>query len=152
MSKVPRFFTRFDPPPSVNFTFSKPSLTEQSHRKECNINCIIDRYKKTGILGGIDQAREMFFGDFSEVGSFHDVQNIIVDAREKFNSLPSNIREAFGNDPARLLDALRDKSQIGKLIDIGLIKKVADGTVGTPENPADVSISEEQKAAVQANA
>lgn len=144
------FWTRFDPPPSVKVTFTKPSLTEQSHRKECNINLIIDRYKRTGILGGIDQARELFFGDFTEVGSFHDVQNVIADAREKFFSLPSNVRESFGNDPARFLDALKDSSQLGKLIDLGLVKKVINGEVGTPENPADVSLSEEQKASLQA--
>lgn len=145
-----KFWTRFDPPPPVKVTFTKPSLTEQSHRNECNINAIVDRYKRTGILGGIDQARDMFFGDFTEVGSFHDVQNIIAEAREKFFNLPSYVRESFGNDPARFLDALKDASQLGKLIDLGLVKKVITGEVGTPENPADVSLSDEQKASLQA--
>lgn len=146
-----RFWTKFDPPPSVPITFTKPSLTEQSHKQECDINCIINRYKKTGVLGGIDQAREMFFGDFSEVGSYHEVQNIIKDAGEKFLQLPSEVRSAFDNDPAKLLDALKDNSQIGKLIDLGIIKQVADGTPGTPENPVDVSVSPEKQASAEAS-
>lgn len=141
------FWTRFDPPPSVNLTFTKPSLTEQSHRKECNINCIIDRYKRTGVLGTIEQTRDMFYGDFANVGTFHEAQNLLAESREKFMALPSNVREAFGNDVTKFLDALRDNSQIGKLIDLGIVKKVAEN-IATPENPVDMSISPEKQAAI----
>lgn len=143
-----KIHSRFDLPPSPSVEFTEPSITEQSHRSECNINSIMSRFMRTGVLGSDTQAREMFFGDFSDVGSFHDVQNIMADAREKFTSLPANIREAFGNDISKFLDALRDRSQIGKLLDLGLIKQVASD-VATAENPVNMELSAEQKQAVK---
>lgn len=134
---MPEFFSRSNLPFSKGVKFFKPSLTEQSHRNEVDINSIIARYRRTGVLGTPTQVREMFYGDFSAVGSFHEVQNIIMDAAKRFMELPSNVRLAFENDPARFLDAFKDDSQLQKLIDLGLVK-APDPVVGTLDNPAPI--------------
>lgn len=77
------------------------SKTEQSHKNECNINKIIARAEKTGMLP-VNMNRGMF-GDFSSV-DFLDMNIKIAKAREAFMSLPVDIRSRFSNDVSVLLD------------------------------------------------
>ena len=134
MLKMPKFHTRFEPPKSPSLTFSKPSITEQSHKRETDINAIVSKYRRTGILGTGSQVRDMFFGDFSQVTDYHTAQTAIANAKEKFMSLSSDVRKAFGNDPGKLLQALSDEAQLDKLVGLGIVKK-PDPVVGTLENP-----------------
>lgn len=132
-----KFFTRYDPPPSPAIEFHEKSITEQYHRSEVNINDIIARYNRQGILGTPTQVREMFFGDFSGVPSRLEYEMTVSDAKEKFLSLPSSTRAAFNNDPYQLLKEL-DSGNLQKFIDLGMIK-ASDPAVGTVDNPGDVS-------------
>ena len=138
-----KFFTRFDPAPVRGLFFEKPSMTEQSHKDAVSIDKIINRYNRTGILGTPSQVRDMFYGDFSEIDSFHDAENAIAAARDKFSALPAKIRAEFSNDPHKLIAALHDETQLNKLIDLGIVKKPAPA-VGTPDNPVVMQPSAEQ--------
>jgi len=77
------------------------SKTEQSHRASCDINKIIARAEKTGLMP-VNLNRGVF-GDFSSV-DFVDMNIKIAKAKEAFMSLPVAIRSRFGNDVAALLD------------------------------------------------
>lgn len=131
------FFTRYNPPSSPKVRFEKPSMTEQYHRSEVNINDIIARYNQRGVLGTPTQVREMFFGDFSASPDRLEYEITVSDAKEKFMRLPSDVRAAFRNDPYQMLREL-DSGNLQKFIDLGLCK-APDPVVGTPEVPADVS-------------
>lgn len=129
-----KFFTRYSPPVSPSVRFSLPSMTEQAHAAETNINGIIARYKRTGVLGTPDQVRDMFFGNFSEVGSRFECARIAADAKEQFMSLPLKVRAEFGHSMNDFLKALEDPSQVERFIRVGLMK-APDPVVATPENP-----------------
>ena len=131
---MPKFHTKFDPPKSPSLTFQKPTITEQSHKRETDINAIIGKYRRTGVLGTGTQVRDMFFGDFSQVTDYHTAQTAIANAKEKFMSLSADVRKAFDNDPGKLLQALNDEAQLDRLIGLGIVKK-PDPVVGTPDNP-----------------
>lgn len=133
--KVNKFFTRFSPPPAVVTKIQGPSLTEQHHKRETEINGVVSRFMRTGILGDPNSYRDMKFGDFSQIGSYQDAQNAIVDAKERFLALPAKVRAEFDNDPGKLLAALSDGSQLEKLVKLGLVSAPAP-EVGTPDNPA----------------
>lgn len=135
-----KFFTKYDPGLSPSLTFRKPSMTEQQHLRDVDINMIVSRFNRTGVLGTPTQVRDMFFGDFSELDGYHDYQNRVSEAKERFLALPSNVRAAFDNDPGKLINALHDPDQLGRLQDLGIVNKSAP-VVGTVDNPSDLSMN-----------
>ena len=86
--------------PGIKFT--EPSATLQSFKDDADINCIIARYENTGVLVDptVKVTRLPQFGDYSDMPSYQEAQNVIVAANNAFSSLPSKVRERFGNDPA----------------------------------------------------
>lgn len=132
-----KFFTRFDHAnPVVEFIL--PSMTEQSHAKECDINCIMARYRKTGVLAPDHQLRSGYYADLCEVGSYEEMQQAIVDAESHFLKLSPGQRAAFGNSVHRFLDEIHDSTKIDKFINLGLVA-AKTSSVGTQANPADVT-------------
>lgn len=99
-----------------------PQITVQSAKEECDINHIMKRALKGGALPIIDPSK-FTYGDFTKVKDFASAQLQILEANELFDSLPSNIREHFKNDPAALVAAVSDVKQRDKLIELGLIQK-----------------------------
>lgn len=137
-----RFHTLYDPPASPSVTFTKPSLTEQSHRSEVEINDLIARYNRTGVLGSPTQVREMFFGDFSHIGTRFEAECDIAAAKQRFLALPSKVRSEFGHDPRKFLAAVdklgTDEHTLKRFVELGLVK-APEPAVGTQAAPADVT-------------
>ena len=103
--------SRYSPRVRVQFDFLQPSRTQQHFKDECDIDRILTKYSQTGFLvDPLAPRRDFLFGDFSESVSFMDAQNRIARVREAFDSLPSQIRDRFANDPYRLLSWLEDSN------------------------------------------
>lgn len=132
------FYTRYNPGKSPHIRFTMPSMTEQYHRDEVDINTIIAKYQRTGVLGTPTQVRETFFGDFTNVDTKFEAALALKDAEHRFMDLPSNVRAAFDHDALKFMKALNDDSQISKLVSLGIYKAPAP-EVGTQLNPGDVS-------------
>ena len=148
---MPKFFTRFDRPETKGITFSKPSLTEQSHKQDCDINVLVSNYARSGILGDPSSYRPLVFGDFSKLGSLQEQRNALSEISSYFDQLPSETREAFSNDPMKLVDAFLDPSKKDLLLAHKLVKaEVSD--VATPLNPVDRTVSQEVQASADASA
>ena len=135
------FRSKYNPGVTPGLFFSKPSLTEQSHKRSCDINILVSRYQQTGVLGDPSQYLDLHFGDFTEIGDYQEQQLAIAKARQSFEGLPSNVRDAFANNPAKFIDALFDPSQRKKLEVLGLVKAPAPSA--TPLDPVDHTVSEE---------
>lgn len=86
--------------------FDQPSQTLQSFKDDADINCIIARFEHTGVLvdSTVSVSRTPQFGDYSDMPTYQEAQNVIVAANNAFSSLSSKIRERFGNDPAAYFD------------------------------------------------
>lgn len=95
------------------------SLTKQSFTEDCDINKIIARHRRTGVLEHINPRTPMY-GDFSRATDLHTALELVSTAREEFMELPSEIRAMVGNDPERLLQALSDPEQTAALAEAGL--------------------------------
>lgn len=80
-----------------------PSLTKQSHRDECDINMIVARFDKTGLLTHVRENAGQY-GDVSEVGSYREAIHRVRLVEESFMQLSAVDRAKFNNDPARYLD------------------------------------------------
>lgn len=99
---------------------TEPSLTRQSFNDECNINNIMAKFKKTGI---IEHAKEHQgqYGDFTEVTDYHTALNHVLQAQDSFMSLPAQLRARFGNDPGEFLQFTDDPDNIDEMREMGLL-------------------------------
>lgn len=107
--------------------FDKPSLTKQNFKESCDVNYILKKYQKTGILPLADKVP--MWGDFSNVKSYQESMNIVMKAEAQFSALPSNIRKRFGNDPSQFLEFMDDDGNIEEAVELGLKSR--------PNPPAD---------------
>lgn len=108
----------------LEFTDSNPlsvSKTKQSFKNEVNINKIMARARKTGLLPVASV--EPYFGDFSSAVDFATAQNKIIAAEAAFNSLPAVVRAKFENDPGKLMDFLSKEENMPEAVKLGLLKQ-----------------------------
>lgn len=109
------------------------SLVEQYHKDDCDIHVILKRYAKTGVLP-INDAVPLF-GDFSNVQTYQQAQNLIARINNYFESLPSRIRERFSNDPNSFLEFVNDPANRKECEKLGIFEPqlVDDQPVSTGE-------------------
>lgn len=94
-------------------------FTEQNHKKECDINNIIKKYDKTGLISHISRF-EAKFGDLTGL-DFKTMQDAVKGAQSSFNALPPDIRNRFENDPGKLLAFMEDPKNRQEGIELGII-------------------------------
>lgn len=116
---------------------NKPSVTKQSFAKQCDINHIMARYRKTGLVDHVSQ----FKGDYSDltdVPSYQEAMNKIILAKDCFSSLPSDIRKHFDNDPAQFLAFVSDPNNVDAMVEMGLATRREVPAAVPPEVPDEV--------------
>lgn len=115
-------------PRKVQFQTTGDSLTHQSERTQADINVLVKR----GIMP--PDPNQLRFEDFSDGADFQAVQDSIIEARETFESLPSDIRDKFENDPAKLIDFVNDPEKQLEAAKLGLIKPLpAEDSINVKE-------------------
>lgn len=103
--------------------FHKSSRTKQSFRQESDINVIMSRFEKTGLLTHVNQYNGQY-GDFTGLPEYQEAMNKVVSANEMFASLPAKIRDRFANDPAKFLSFVGDPANAAEAKALGLFKAV----------------------------
>ena len=94
-------------------------FTEQSHKSQCDVNKIIAKYDKHGLLQHVSRF-EAQFGDVSGI-DFKEAQDLVAKAKSSFNDLPSEIRNRFKNSPQELLAFMDDPNNRDEAIKLGII-------------------------------
>lgn len=115
-----------------------PGLTKQADKEACDINNILKRYQKTGILPDLIK-REPRYGDFSDIGQYQDALERVTLAQEQFNALDAHVRKRFDNDPAKFLAFATDSKNNAELIKMGLATRKQDSEASTPSQPKPAS-------------
>lgn len=115
-----KIFSLLNPPPSPSVKFEDASLTRQEFLKDADINNIMAKYA-SGVVPLSSGARTPFFGDFSNVPDYQTSLQVVIDAQERFAQLPSQLRNRFENDPAKLLEFLAVEENRAEAISLGLI-------------------------------
>jgi len=98
------------------------SRTQQNLHESTKIGSILKKYATTGIITHLNNAQPQY-GDFSNYKGFQDNLNLVIEAQESFDSLPSEIRKYFQNSPQNLIDFISDESNRQKAEDLGLVPK-----------------------------
>jgi len=115
-----KFKKPYDAPERKQFTTQGPSMTQQQFKKECDINHIMAKYQKTGLVDHVSK-HGGDYSDLTDVPTYHDAMNKIISANESFSSLTSSIRSQFKNDPALFLDFVSNPENEQQMREMGLL-------------------------------
>lgn len=116
--------------PRLPFYCTGPSRTKQANSAECDINNIMTRFEKTGIIDHVNRFPGGY-GDYTGAPSdYHEAMDQVVSAQAMFLTLPARVRARFGNDPGAFLDFVADPANEAELVKMGLAK-------AAPPSPAE---------------
>lgn len=124
----------------VSTSTTGPTLTKQAAKAECDINQILRKYVKTGLMTHINEQSPQY-GDFSNPPLYQDAMNRVIEAQKSFMTLPAAIRKRFNNDPAEFLEFVSQPDSLEELRKMGLAT-TPTGSVAEPP----VSVATEPKA------
>lgn len=124
-------------------------VTKQSFKDEADINNVMKRFEQTGQLPDMIK-REPKYGDFIDVPSFQEAQEIIIHTQEQFAALPAAVRDRFANDPEKFLEFVSDASNADEMARMGLmtpesVKRVQDARDAAKEKEIEERIAKKQK-------
>lgn len=110
--------------------------TKQDQADACNINNIMKKYQKTGLIDHVSKYHA-HYGDASRV-SYEEAFNTTLRTNEVFSELPSTVRAKYDNDPAIWLGAIEGAETPEQFREImGLPAPESPGVVTpAPEAPA----------------
>lgn len=109
----------YQPTPHVVLNCKDQSRTQQNFQAECDINNILKKFHKTGIIDHL-AVHKGEYGDFTSSTDYHENLIAMQKANDAFDSLPSTIRTRFNNDPTLFLDFVHNDENEDELIEMGL--------------------------------
>lgn len=102
------------------------SVTQQQFAKDADINNIMARYEKTGVLVNPldpDSQRVPLYMDVSGIGDFQTVQDKIHAANAAFLTLPPAVRARFDNEAANAVEFMMKPENVEEAVKLGLLPK-----------------------------
>lgn len=130
-------------------TCPEETKTQQHLAEEADINTIVNRFLKTGIMPPVRTPPS--YADFEDVTDFQGAMNAINLAKESFMALPAAVRATFQNDPGKFVDYVDhcfDTGDLDPLRDMGLAVNTAPDS--RPEGKGAVPPLTPQKAPPEA--
>lgn len=112
-----------------------PSLTRQEFADECDINVIMARYEKTGMLP-VNASAPRYMDLTVVPGDLQTAMNYMSDAQEAFMQLPAKIRREFDNDATAFVEFATDPNNLDQMRDWGLAAPAAAPVLAAPTTPS----------------
>lgn len=88
---------------------SKPSLTDQKFKDQCDINFIVNQYVKLGIPIPQEQVN---YGDLTDVKDYDEALMTVAQYKSAFESLPAVERERFHGDVREYLEFITNRDNL----------------------------------------
>lgn len=114
-------YSSYSPSPQIKVGFSTKGRTKQSFKAECDINQILARFLKTGVLDFV-QKNKPRYGDVTGL-DYQSAVLKVAGAKTMFNELPSQLRARFDNDPGTFLSFIEDERNLDEAVELGLLKR-----------------------------
>ncbi len=105
-------------------------LVKQSDEKRCNINNIVSKFLKHGVMPEGTQPKK--YGDFDQHIDYETQLNKITDIQSYFEDLSSEVRNGFKNNVKNMLDFVSNPENKDKAIKMGIVER--------PENWVDPEV------------
>lgn len=125
---------------------TQPSMTKQEFRDECDINNIMSKYQRDGLLLHVNK----YQGEYADVTGavdYHTAQNTVLAAQNAFMSVPSELRAVFDNDPGKFLSFVTDPANKEKLYEMGLAVRPSMPILAKEVSDVSGQVSEEVRVA-----
>lgn len=100
--------------------FLAQGRTKQEFKDESDINVIMSRYLKTGMLDYVTKHQPQYL-DVTSV-DFQNAMDVIAKSKSMFQDLPAALRSRFENDAAKFLDFVHDAENIEEMHELGLLR------------------------------
>lgn len=109
----------------VRFKSVGKSKVQQQFRKDSDINNILKKYEKTGLLvdPNIIRAGKPIFGDFSNMPTYFEAVTKINEINEQFMRLNPEVRAEFLNEPGNMVEFLNNPENYEKAVKMGILHK-----------------------------
>jgi phage internal scaffolding protein len=95
------------------------SLTQQSFAEEADINTIVNRFMRTGVLP--DPVSMPQYVDYEGVFDFQSAMNVVRAADENFMRLDARVRSRFNNSPQAFLEFFSNPDNYDEGVRLGLV-------------------------------
>jgi phage internal scaffolding protein len=103
----------------VSLDVKSESVVQQAFKDECDVNRILKKYDKTGIITHVARAQAQY-GDFTQVNEYQVALNTVIQAQASFEELPSSVRKKFGNDPGAFIEFVTNPANADEMVTLGL--------------------------------
>jgi phage internal scaffolding protein len=94
------------------------SLTQQQFKEESDINTIVNRFLKTGVLPTPNTFPQ--YVDFEGVFDYQSAMNLVRAADESFMRMDAKVRSRFNNSPQEFLEFFANPANAQEAIRLGL--------------------------------
>jgi phage internal scaffolding protein len=94
------------------------SLTQQQFKEEADINTIVNRFLKTGVLPTPNTFPQ--YVDFEGVFDYQSAMNLVRAADESFMRMDAKLRSRFNNSPQEFLEFFANPENAQEAIRLGL--------------------------------
>ena len=132
-----KIYSRFSTPDSAPVQFGA-SMTQQHFKDECDINNIVMSYR-----GKIPASDEPAYFMDCTVTDLQSAYQIAENIGSRFESLDSDVRAKFNNNPLELLEFVHNSDNKTAAIELGLLPKPEPVLESTPVPPPTVSVTPE---------
>ena len=129
-----KFNSGYSPIPKADTVPEGRSMTEQLHMKACDVNNIVKRFERTGVMEHV-QGRAPQYTDVSEVPDYHAALEVVKAVEEMFSSMPAVLRDKFDNDAGVYLEWINDPANRAEAVEMQLLPGVEQPETG-PEGGA----------------
>lgn len=118
-----RFNHKFKLPAQVVARAPSGNSKVQKHfKEEVDINNILAKYRKTGIIEHVARGRKLY-GDFTEVKDVAEAMDVSARAKAIFEELPATLRNEFKNSIPGFFDFINDEKNFDKCVEWGIFEK-----------------------------
>lgn len=113
-----KFKTAYGTRERVTLNCPEPTRTEQHHKDQVEINNILAKYERTGVI----DHRNKYEGQYNDLAAYDYQENMfkIAAANTMFEELPSGLRARFNNQPAQFLEFVQNPRNREEMIELGL--------------------------------
>lgn len=111
-----------------------PSRTQKQFKDKVNINSIMAKYRKTGLIEHVRKTPGKYM-DLTKLPDYQTALQTVIHAQNTFETIPANIRKRFNNDPAELISFLGDSKNMEEAIKLGLVVKKPEPGIPEPTPP-----------------
>jgi len=116
----------FSEPVSVQVFFPEQGRTKQSFKAECDVNNIVAKYQRTGVLAFNEKYEARYF-DTTGI-EFAQAMQVVAEGNQMFADLPSSLRKRFQNDPVAFMEFVHNPANLDEGVKLGIF----DAPKGVP--------------------